>query len=157
MIILTDDQRTDQTFDVMPKTRNWLLDGGTTFPYGYVTTPLCCPSRSTLMSGRYMHNHTVYDNGQDEKLDKDWTLARYLQNAGYRTAMAGKYLVGYPRTSAPPNYDRYAVTTGGYKNVPFNVDGTSRTVPYSTDFIGQITGPSSTTSRPTTPGPGSCT
>ena len=140
MIILTDDQRSDQTFDVMPKTTEWLIKGGTTFPYGYVTTPLCCPSRSTLMSGRYMHNHTVYDNGQDEKLDKDWTLARYLQSAGYRTAMAGKYLVGYPRDSAPPNYDRYAVTTGSYRNVVFNVNGTSRTVPYSTDFIGQITG-----------------
>jgi arylsulfatase A-like enzyme len=139
MIILTDDQRSDQTFDVMPKTRSWLIEGGTRFPNGYVTTPLCCPARSTLMSGRYMHNHTVYDNGQDEKLDKDWTLARYLQDAGYRTAMAGKYLVGYPRTSAPPNYDRYAVTTGGYNDVPFNVDGTTRTVPYSTDFIGQIT------------------
>lgn len=139
MIILTDDQRTDQTFDVMPKTRSWLIDGGTRFPYGYVSTPLCCPSRSTLMSGRYMHNHTVYDNGQDEKLDKEWTLARYLQDAGYRTAMAGKYLVGYPRTSAPPNYDRYAVTTGSYRDVPFNVDGSSQTVPYSTDFIGQIT------------------
>lgn len=139
MIILTDDQRSDQTFDVMPKTRSWLIDGGTRFPNGYVTTPLCCPARSTLMSGRYMHNHTVYDNGQDEKLDKDWTLARYLQDSGYRTAMAGKYLVGYPRTSAPPNYDRYAVTTGSYRNVAFNVDGTTRTVPYSTDFIGEIT------------------
>jgi arylsulfatase A-like enzyme len=140
MIILTDDQRSDQTFDVMPKTTEWLIKGGTTFPYGYVTTPLCCPSRSTLMSGRYMHNHTVYDNGQDEKLDKDWTLARYLQSAGYRTAMAGKYLVGYPLMSAPPSYDRYAVTTGGYYNKAFNVDGKSKTVPYSTDFIGEITG-----------------
>jgi arylsulfatase A-like enzyme len=91
------------------------------------------------MSGRYMHNHTVYDNGQDEKLDKAWTLARYLQDAGYRTAMAGKYLVGYPGSSAPPNYDHYAVTTGGYKDVPFNVDGSTRRVPYSTDFIGEIT------------------
>jgi arylsulfatase A-like enzyme len=139
MIILTDDQRTDQTLDVMPKTRSWLVDQGTTFPQGYVSTPLCCPARSTLMSGRYMHNHTVYDNGQDEKLDKAWTLARYLQDAGYRTAMAGKYLVGYPGSSAPPNYDRYAVTTGGYKDVPFNVDGSTRRVPYSTDFIAEIT------------------
>ena len=139
MIILTDDQRSDQTFDVMPKTRSWLLDQGTTFPQGYVSTPLCCPARSTLMSGRYMHNHTVYDNGQDEKLDKAWTLARYLQDAGYRTAMAGKYLVGFPGSSAPPNYDRYAMTTGGYKNAYFNVDGKSRQVAYSTDFVAEIT------------------
>ncbi len=138
MIILTDDQRPD-TLEVMPKTRDWLVKEGTSFPRGYVTTPLCCPSRSTLMSGRYMHNHTVYDNNQDEKLDKDWTLARYLQDAGYRTAMAGKYLVGHPRSTPPPNYDRFAITNGGYRDATFNVDGMTRKAPYSTDFIGEIT------------------
>jgi arylsulfatase A-like enzyme len=139
MIILTDDQRADQTMDVMPKTRKWFGAQGTVFPNGYVTSPLCCPSRSTLMSGRYMHNHTVYDNGQDEKLDKKWTLARYLQDAGYTTAMTGKYLVGWPLKKAPPNYDRYALTLEEYKNATFNVNGKMKKVPYTTDFNAQIT------------------
>jgi arylsulfatase A-like enzyme len=140
MVILTDDQRADQTLDVMPKTRQWLQTQGTKFPQGYVTTPLCCPERSTLMSGRYMHNHTVYDNGQDEKLDKNWTLQRYLKDDAYQTAMAGKYLVGWPNTDAPPHFDHYALTSGGYKDTAFNVDGHTRRVAYSTDFIGEFAG-----------------
>jgi hypothetical protein len=56
LIILTDDQSTDE-LSAMPKTTAWFREGSTVFDRGYVTTPLCCPSRSTIFSGRYIHNH----------------------------------------------------------------------------------------------------
>ena len=136
LVINTDDQRAD-TMDVMPKTRRWFHDGGTVFPEGFATTPLCCPSRSTLFSGRYMHNHTVFTNDDEDKLDKDWTIARYLRDGGYTTAIVGKFLVGWNDKDAPPHFDYHAVTLGGYDNAHFNVDGDGQTAAYSTDFIAE--------------------
>jgi arylsulfatase A-like enzyme len=135
LVIVTDDQRAD-TLEVMSRTRYWLGEGGTTFTEGYATTPLCCPSRATLFSGRYMHNHGVFDNGEfDENLDQRYTLQRYLKDAGYQTAMAGKFAPGWPRKKAPPHFDHFALSSGGYVNASFNVDGHSRKAPYTTDFL----------------------
>jgi arylsulfatase A-like enzyme len=134
LVILTDDQRAD-TLDVMDRTRHWLGEGGTTFSHGFATTPLCCPSRSTLFSGRYMHNHGVFDNGEAEKLDQRFTMQRYLGDAGYQTAMVGKFLTGWSARKAPPNFDHFALSNGGYENVTFNVDGHSRRAAYTTDFL----------------------
>jgi arylsulfatase A-like enzyme len=135
LIILTDDQRADQTMEVMERTRYWLGEGGTTFGHGFATTPLCCPSRSTLFSGRYMHNHGVFDNGEAEKLDQRFTMQRYLHDAGYQTAMVGKFLTGWSARKAPPNFDHFALSNGGYRNVTFNVDGHSKKAAYTTDFL----------------------
>jgi hypothetical protein len=52
LIIMTDDQRAHGTLSVMPRTRAWFTDQGTTFTNAWVTTPLCCPSRSSIFTGR---------------------------------------------------------------------------------------------------------
>lgn len=52
VVFVTDDQRGADTLGVMPKTMRWFADGGTVFPNGVATTPLCCPSRSGTFSGR---------------------------------------------------------------------------------------------------------
>jgi arylsulfatase A-like enzyme len=135
LFFVMDDMRADFTLDVMPATRRWLVDGGTTFTEGFATTPLCCPSRSTLFSGRYMHNHTVYNNGEAEKLDQRYTIQCYLKDAGYQSAMTGKFLTGWNTGTAPPNFDHYALTAGGYTDATFNVDGRTQRAAYSTDFI----------------------
>ena len=135
LIIVTDDQRADGTLDGMPLTRRWLQDEGTTFVDGYANTPLCCPERATIFSGRYMHNHGVVNNGEARNLDKTWTIPRYLQDAGYGTALVGKYLDGWSEHTAPPNFDRFAITGGGYVDEYFNVDGVGDKASYSTDFI----------------------
>jgi hypothetical protein len=54
LIIVTDDQSIDE-LGFMPSLGKWFAAGGTRFSQGYVTTPLCCPSRSTIFSGRYVH------------------------------------------------------------------------------------------------------
>ena len=61
LIILTDDQRIG-TLDVMPVTRRIFSEGGTTFTDAFATTPQCCPSRASILSGLYAHNHGVADN-----------------------------------------------------------------------------------------------
>ena len=137
LVIVTDDQRADGTLEGMPLTRKWFQEEGTTFVDGYANTPLCCPERGTIFSGRYMHNHGVVNNGEARNLDKKWTMPRYLQEAGYSTALVGKYLDGWNEHTAPPNFDRFAITGGGYVDEYFNVDGVGDNAPYSTDFVGE--------------------
>ncbi|HEX6684959.1 MAG TPA: sulfatase [Candidatus Limnocylindrales bacterium] len=117
LLINTDDQRAD-TLDVMPKLRRWFADGRT-FTRSLVNIPSCCPSRATLFSGDYPHNHGVRHQVDAKNLDVDATLPGYLSRAGYRTAMAGKYLNSWPLEQAPPHFDRFSSIHGGYQ--PFNV------------------------------------
>ena len=144
LIILTDDQRMG-TMDVMPATLRRFADQGTTFPHAFATTPLCCPSRSSIFTGRYAHNHGVQSNARHapDVLDQETTVQRYLQDAGYRTALFGKYLNLWPVVDNPPHFDRWAITSpshhsSGYYGGTWNVEGTVRTVDrYSTDFIAE--------------------
>ena len=136
LVIVTDDARVE-TLQAMPKTRRWIGDAGTTFSNGFAPTPSCCPSRASIFSGRYVHNHGVLRQQLAGRLDQRTTLARYLKDAGYHTAMAGKFLNRWPLKTPPPGYDRYALANGGYYDQVWAVDGAVRRVPtYSTTFIG---------------------
>jgi N-acetylglucosamine-6-sulfatase len=118
LFILTDDQRWDTTdgthgiagADVMPRTRAELVDSGIEFSHGFMTTPLCCPSRSSILTGSYAHRTGVYKNGGTNGGADDFndvsTIATWLQGAGYRTSLMGKYLNGYAQlwTSPAPPY-----------------------------------------------------
>jgi arylsulfatase A-like enzyme len=136
LVVVTDDARAE-TLAAMPRTRRWLADAGVTFTQGFATTPSCCPSRASILSGRYVHNHGVRQQGLGERLDQRITLQRYLKDAGYRTAMAGKFLNRWPLDRPPPYFDRFAQANGGYYDQVWDVDGRVRRVPdYSTSFIG---------------------
>ena len=136
LVVVTDDARAE-TLQVMPRTRPWLADGGVTFTQGFATTPSCCPSRASILSGRYAHNHGVLRQQLGDRLDQETTLARYLSGGGYRTAMAGKFLNRWPLRRPPPHFDRYAQANGGYYDQLWQVDGAVRRVPtYSTTFVG---------------------
>ena len=136
LIIVTDDQRSG-TLGVMPATRRWFGAHGETFPQGFVTTPLCCPSRASIFTGLYAHNHGVLTNGSGQSLPQELTVQRYLSDAGYTTGIIGKYLNSWPIEQNPPYFDRWAIDRGGqYSNPSFNVDGTVRTLRgYSTNII----------------------
>jgi arylsulfatase A-like enzyme len=140
LIFITDDQRAD-SLEVMPKTIRWFREGGREFTRAFVTTPLCCPSRASIFTGRYAHNHGVLDNFSATSLDQRSTLQRYLQAAGFQTGIAGKFLNEWDLTIDPPFFDRWAIFRDhlNYYGVDFNVDGDIRTVKgYSTTFIEQL-------------------
>lgn len=112
LVIMTDDQ-TESDMVALPKTRALLGGRGTTFESSFASYPLCCPSRSTLLTGQYPHNHGVRANapplGGYPLLDHSNTLPVWLQAAGYYTAHVGKYLNGYGTKSPapPPGWSRW--------------------------------------------------
>jgi arylsulfatase A-like enzyme len=138
LIILTDDQRARGTMSVMPETRRIFGDNGTRYSNAVATTPLCCPSRSSIFSGRYAHNHGVLTNEDAQNFDHTKTLQHELGESGYTTAIVGKFLNLW-RLNDPPSFDRWATQSpGSYYNNTFNIDGHEVSVPgYSTTFIGQ--------------------
>ena len=126
VIIMSDDQRWDK---ITPQyTPNiWALahqTGSTYFTNSFVTNPLCCPSRTTVLSGKYSHTTGVWMNdgpyGGFSAFDDKHTIAVDFQNQGYRTAMVGKYLNGYHAGKmkyVPPGWTKwFADNTGAYYN-----------------------------------------
>lgn len=137
LIFLTDDQRAG-TLSVMPRLRRWMGSGGTRYANAFATTPLCCPSRSSIMTGRFAHNHGIRTNPAGHLLDQETTLQRTLAENGYGTAMFGKFLSGWNLRKDPPYFDRFAMmdTHSRYSGARWNVDGRVRRVDrYATGFI----------------------
>ena len=112
IVVLTDDERWDG-FDTMPYLFGELArndSGWETFPDLFANTPLCCPARASLLTGRYAHHTGVQDNDDGGNLDESSTLATWLHAAGYHTGLIGKYLNGYPfgrLPYVPPGWDRF--------------------------------------------------
>lgn len=137
LIIVTDDQRLDQ-LATMKNTVSLFKTQGVDFTNAYDSTPLCCPSRATIFSGRYAHNHGVQGNQIPDvnHLDLRYTLQKALHTAGYQTGIAGKFFNGWDINRNPPDFDRFAIMQGGYNNATFNVNGVvQQTSQYSTDFV----------------------
>ncbi len=161
--VLTDDldQRTTPYWDVLPKTKRLLADHGMTFENSFAPTPICCPARSTILTGQYGHNtgvltnkgtqggwETFVRNGGEQR-----TVAKALSDqAGYHTALIGKYLngygvnngLGYPATYVPPGWSEwYGAVDGAFYtgyNYQLNENGTlvsygNATSDYSTDVV----------------------
>jgi arylsulfatase A-like enzyme len=112
VVIQTDDQTIDELYatfghepalQAMPNTLNLIAKRGMTFNDYYVSYPLCCPSRVSLLTGRYAHNHNDRGNvppnggytGFSFRGANTHNIATWLQGAGYRTIHIGKFLNGY--------------------------------------------------------------
>ncbi len=109
LIILTDDQRYD-TLDTMPRTQRLLFDEAAVFPNAFVTTPVCCPSRASVLTGLYAHNHEVRTN---RGVLEASTVAQRLDQAGYFTGLVGKYLNSWPGHDRP-EFDRWVSFANGH-------------------------------------------
>jgi len=133
VFVMTDDQ-TLENLRVMHDTKRLLADQGATFDQYVVSYSLCCPSRATMMTGEYAHNHRVLDNawpnGGFYRFRPQNSLPVWLQGAGYYTAHVGKFPNGYgkrkPRQVPPGWNDWYTSvdpTTYRYWDYTFNQNG----------------------------------
>ena len=134
VFILADDMRNDD-LKYMPKTRALLEEKGIRFANAYVSNPLCCPSRATIMRGQYAHNTGVWSNvppdggwqGYQSHGHEHDNIATHLHDADYSTALLGKYLNHYEGTAVPPGWDEWFATfTFEYYDYDVNDNGTIR-------------------------------
>ncbi|KAJ8712694.1 hypothetical protein PYW08_007998 [Mythimna loreyi] len=157
VLILTDDQ------DVvlggmtpMTSVHRFIGNEGVTFTNSYVTSPICCPSRASLLTGLYQHNHYTINNSLREGCyGPHWrqslqnsTFATVLKDAGYATFYAGKYLNEYGVKDAggpelvPPGWTEWHGLVGNsvYYNYTISNNGvpTASTDQYLTDVIREI-------------------
>jgi arylsulfatase A-like enzyme len=131
IVIQTDDQnaatvrawmrsRVGGVHRVMPHSMRQFARGGTEFRNYYASSPVCSPSRASMLSGQYPWNNGVQGNSGP---DGGWTgwknhsiyrrnLATTLHRAGYRTAHVGKFTNGYYNKAkgqvekdVPPGWD----------------------------------------------------
>nr|XP_023682153.1 N-acetylglucosamine-6-sulfatase-like [Paramormyrops kingsleyae] len=101
VLILTDDQDVQLGgLTPMKKTKSLIGDAGVYFSNAFVATPLCCPSRSSILTGKYPHNHEVRNNSLGGNCSSPaWqqgpemtAFPVFLGKQLYQTFYAGKYL-----------------------------------------------------------------
>ena len=139
VLLITDDQRLDD-LRVMGSTLRLLGEHGTTFSQYVTTFPLCCPSRATMLTGQYAHNHKVLGNlpprGGYVKLNGAETLPVWLERAGYRTAHVGRYLNGMglrDPVEVPPGWTEWygGVDPATYQYFDYKLNENGRVVDYT--------------------------
>jgi N-acetylglucosamine-6-sulfatase len=142
VVLMTDDQ-TVESLRVMANVNALLVKQGTTFVNSFASFPLCCPSRTTFLTGQYGHNHTVMGNappsGGYDKLAPTHanTLPAWLQQAGYHTVHVGKYLNGYGRarpTEVPAGWNEWYGSTDPqtYRFYNYRLNENGKLVTYGT-------------------------
>jgi N-acetylglucosamine-6-sulfatase len=148
IVLVMDDDQSVNLQQFLTKTNAAIGRKGVTFDNSFVNYSLCCPSRSTMLTGQYAHNHGVLGNkppnGGYSKLAPTLgnSLPVWLQRSGYYTAHIGKFLNGYGRTSAdtvvPPGWNEWYgslddpdVFTGGtYTAYGYTLNENGRLVHY---------------------------
>lgn len=150
ILIVTDDQP-PYTLDYMPILGQEIEERGIEFPNAYATTPLCAPSRASVLTGMYASEHQVTSNrpplGGFESFNDTDTFAVLLQEQGYKTSFLGKYLNGYTTMEyIPPGWDDWHAFIKGttpkryYFDYEMNENGNlveygNKKSEYSTDIL----------------------
>jgi arylsulfatase A-like enzyme len=143
VFVLTDDLDAAE-IQFMPKLKALITDQGVTLSNYFVAMSLCCPSRATTLRGQYPHNTQILGNqlptGGFQKFfqlgEEKSTIATWLQDAGYRTMLAGKYLNGYPQQSnqmyIPPGWTEWysAVKGNAYSEYNYTLNENGKQMAY---------------------------
>ena len=125
---------------------------GAHFRNAFVTTALCSPSRATILTGLYAHQHRVVDNNTPIPPGTTF-FPQYLQTAGYQTAFIGKWHMGDDDGGPQPGFDHWVSFRGQGTYLPtkdgLNVDGkrvpqkgyiTDELTDYALDWLRRATG-----------------
>jgi N-acetylglucosamine-6-sulfatase len=143
VFVVTDDLDYASTQKV-PQITSLLADQGTSFEEAFVSHPVCCPSRATILTGLYDHNHDVlsnnYPSGGFQKFvdegHEENSIAVGLQEGGYRTGFFGKYLNGYPGddpTHIPPGWDEWYGKIDQQKLYDYRINENGEEVSYGSE------------------------
>lgn len=129
IFILNDDQRYDAMGFLNPELRTPNMDRiareGTYFPNAFVTTALCSPSRASILTGQYMHNHGIADNNIRFR-PGTFFFPMALQKAGYRTAFIGKWHMGGHGDKPQPGFNHWISFSGQGNYLPDDGNGGPR-------------------------------
>ena len=128
VMVLVDDMRWDEMrvaghpFIDTPN-MDRLAREGARFTNAFATTPLCSPSRATLLTGQYAHTNGIIDNTARPSHSLQ-VFPLELQRAGYRTGFFGKWHMGND-DSPRPGFDHWVAMPGQGEAIdpPLNVDG----------------------------------
>ncbi|KAK7891837.1 hypothetical protein WMY93_023800 [Mugilogobius chulae] len=141
VLILTDDlDISNGGLTPLSKTKKLIGDAGISFLNAFVASPLCCPSRASILTGKYPHNHHVVNNTLEgncssiawQKTEEGHTFPALLKSfAGYQTFFAGKYLNQYGHLEAggvehvPPGWNHWVglEKNSKYYNYTLSVNG----------------------------------
>lgn len=150
LLMITVDDAALKDMPYMPHLQQLMADQGTTIENGVAPTPICVPSRASILTGQYSHNHgAVTINGEGGgfpafrgEADDD-TLPVWLQRAGYDTMFLGKYLNGYNEETSdytPPGWSTWRPTldptTYNYSDPTLLIDGQPEQIhQYSTSLL----------------------
>jgi N-acetylglucosamine-6-sulfatase len=144
LYVLTDDLSWNLV-KYMPHVREMAKEG-TTFSNFFATDSLCCPSRTTIMTGQFPHNTGVFTNsGNDggyraflKNHNERKCYGRAMQKAGYQTGFMGKYLNGYqpadkhgtPKPYVPSGWDEWDVAGDAYSEYNYDLNENGRVKHY---------------------------
>ncbi len=136
IIIMTDDQNVD-SLPVMRKLMSFPEGSWVNFTNAIVNDSVCCPARASVLTGQYAHVTGVIDNNSGDKLDDANTLPVWLDRAGFRTGLIGRYLNGFPwdkgTNYVPPGWD--------YFNRMGPIANADELTTLAVNFINNSTGP----------------
>ena len=139
VFIVSDDENVSGNA-VMRNVQRLIARHGVTFDNFRVTTSQCGPSRATILTGQYSHHTGVTDNFGPHgypAFDDETDLPVWLHNAGYETALVGKYLNDYSldgHNVTPPGWDDWQAMDSVplEKYYDYTVDENGRVVHYGT-------------------------
>ncbi|PZS18962.1 MAG: sulfatase [Acidimicrobiales bacterium] len=165
VFVLTDDL-SNNLVQYMPHVQA-LEKAGLAFSDYTVTDSLCCPSRSSIFTGRFPHDTRIFTNGGNASKsgaptgatldggfdlfhargEEKQTFATALQGAGYRTAMMGKYLNGYQPSATegtktayiPPGWNEWDVAGQGYREFNYDLNQNGHVVHYGSQSQDYLT------------------
>jgi N-acetylglucosamine-6-sulfatase len=149
VFVLTDDLSWNLV-KYMPQVKK-LQQDGVTFSNYTVTDSLCCPSRSSIFTGKFPHDTGVFTNNAPDggfevfhgRGNEKHTYATAMQAGGYTTGLMGKYLNGYlPKDRyVPPGWNEWDVSGKAYSEYNYTLNENGKPVYYGskpTDYLNDV-------------------